>query len=111
MSILLFGEVKEQRSKLSPEMNASNSVIETIWSGQWYFAKNQINSKEFLYRRISDSVPKNIIEYVSFTSSTSHPKPRGRKKMRTREEVVIVPQPSRLIPHYTNLPSHEQRRK
>jgi hypothetical protein len=95
MSILLNGEVKSRPgagSELIEEVKCSGvsdlpgEVM--IWSGEWYFAKNQINSKEFHYRRVSDSVPKNIIDYVSFTASSSHPnsKPgRGRKKSKSRE--------------------------
>jgi hypothetical protein len=113
MSILLFGEVRargvEQRVGL-PEDITATSIADTeqereqeqhaIWTGQWYFAKNQMNSKEFLYRRISDSVPKNVIEYVSFTSSSSQPKPRGRKKMKYREGVdsaALPPPPLRSV--------------
>ena len=53
MSILLWGDI----------------LNDCIWSGKWYFAKNQINNKEFKYHRISNSLSKHIFDYVSFTSS------------------------------------------
>jgi hypothetical protein len=95
MSILLNGEVKSHSSRSRgvedrENIGGSTSGVEEeglVWSGEWYFAKNQINSKEFHYRRVSDSVPKNIIDYVSFTASSSHPNPkpgRGRKKSKLK---------------------------
>lgn len=71
-------------SQSAPDPASSANMI---WKGEWYFAKNQINSKEFQYRRVSDAVPKNIIDYVSFVTSSSHSgtKPRGRKKGKSRD--------------------------
>lgn len=106
MSILLIGSVKsgdvgtEQGERDQENKTTSPSSLacppphpeiidstEIIWNGEWYFAKNQINSKPFVYRRVSDSVPRNIINYVSFTSSSSHSnsKPRAKKKLKSKE--------------------------
>lgn len=91
MSILLNGEVRSgsggereaEEGKGGGDLQADQSLV---WSGEWYFAKNQMNSKEFHYRRVSDSVPKNIVDYVSFTASSSAPKPgRGRKKSKSKD--------------------------
>lgn len=70
MSILLWGDVQND-----------------VWSGKWYFAKNQMNSKDFHYRRVSDNLSKPIFDFVSFNSSSTTPqsKQRGRKKHKNKE--------------------------
>jgi hypothetical protein len=96
MSILLFGEVPEFHLHLSSNESNSSSLsspspspsLSLSWVGKWYFAKNQLNSKEFQYKRVADSVSKSLIDYVSFnttTTTTSTPK-KGRKKIKEKKE-------------------------
>lgn len=68
MSILLCGDFKNN-----------------LWTGKWYFAKNQINSKEFKYSRLSLNISKNIFDYISFNTITTQTKQRGRKKNKLKD--------------------------
>mmetsp|Transcript_14674 Transcript_14674/g.22141 ORF Transcript_14674/g.22141 Transcript_14674/m.22141 type:complete len:748 (+) Transcript_14674:55-2298(+) len=66
MSVLLFGTAENNEK----------------WTGEWYFAKNKAKRKRFSYKKVSQSAPRDMINYVSFIRPPSEGGHSGRGRGR-----------------------------
>lgn len=63
------------------------------YSGQWFFAKEKAKDLMFKYRRVSDTLPRDLLNFVSFINPNAQPssssKHKNKSKISTKQKKSV----------------------
>lgn len=84
MSVLLDGAVEAGQTSIY-EFDNSDKLN---WSGVWQFTKEHKSDLNFRYNWVSESIPRDLVDYVSFTHRTYYKKPGKPKTSKSSKETI-----------------------